>query len=56
METKAKCLKRALETKELPLVCTVKERWKDRKCLDYCAVADNCDYGKMVKEINLKAA
>ena len=56
METKAKCLKRALETKELPPVCTVKERWKDRKCLDYCAVADNCDYGKMVKEINLKAA
>ena len=56
METKAKRLKRALETKELPPVCTVKERWKNRKCLDYCAVADNCEYGKMVKEINLKAA
>ena len=56
METKAKCLKRALKTKELPPVCTVKERWKNCKCLDYCAVADNCEYGKMVKEINLKAA
>lgn len=56
METKAKCLKRALETKELPPVCTVKERWKDRKCLDYCAVADNCEYGKKLKEIILKAA
>ena len=56
METKAKRLKEALESKELPPVCTIKERWKGRKCLDYCAVADNCEYGKMVKEINLKAA
>ena len=56
METKAKRLKRALETKELPPVCTVKERWKNRKCLDYCAVADNCEYGKKLKEITLNAA
>ena len=33
-----------------------KERWKNRKCLDYCAVADNCEYGKKLKEITLNAA
>ena len=56
IEIKAKRLKRALKTKELPPVCTVKERWKNRKCLDYCAVADNCEYGKKLKEITLNAA
>ena len=50
METKAKRLKRALETKELPPVCTVKERWKNRKCLDYCAVAENCEYGIALRQ------
>ena len=56
METKVKRLKKALETKKLPPVCTVKERWKNRKCLDYCAVADNCEYGKKLKEITLNVA
>ena len=33
----------------LPQLCTPKERWNDRKCRDYCAVAGNCPYGRMVK-------
>lgn len=41
----------------LPPVCTAKERWHDRKCLGYCAVAANCPYGRMLKEkIQGKAA
>ena len=49
METKAKRLKEALEKGYLPQLCTPKERWNDRKCKDYCAVAGNCPYGRMVK-------
>ena len=49
METKAKRLKDALEKGYLPKLCSSKERWQDRKCIDYCAVAENCPYGRMVK-------
>ena len=49
METKAKRLKDALEKGYLPKLCSTKERWQDRKCRDYCAVAENCPYGRMVK-------
>ena len=55
METKAKRLKKALETNEIPPMCTVKERWKNRKCLDYCAVAENCDFGRMIKSLDMAA-
>lgn len=47
---KAKRLQAALDNNALPPVCTAKERWHDRKCLGYCAVAENCPYGKMLKE------
>lgn len=49
METKAKRLKDALKKGYLPELCSAKERWHDRKCRDYCAVAENCPYGRMVK-------
>lgn len=49
METKAKRLKDALEKGYLPKLCSSKERWQDRKCRDYCAVAENCPYGRMIK-------
>ncbi len=50
METKAKRLKSALKDSKMPPVCSSKERWKDRKCLDYCAVADNCEYGIALRQ------
>lgn len=56
METKAKKLKKALAEGRLPNRCSIKERWNDRKCKEYCAVADNCPHGKMVKECMVKAA
>lgn len=45
MRTKAERLKQALMTKKMPPVCSSKERWKDRKCIDYCAVAERCEHG-----------
>jgi hypothetical protein len=49
MQYKAKVLNKALETGVIPPICTVKERWNNRKCLDYCQVADHCSYGQKLK-------
>ena len=46
---KAKLLRDALETKTLPPVCSVRERWGDRKCLDYCAARENCPYAQKLE-------
>ncbi len=46
---KAKLLRDALEKKKLPPVCSVRERWNDRKCLDYCAARENCPYAQKLK-------
>lgn len=54
METKARRLKKALETKTLPPVCSLRERWNDRKCLDYCTVAEHCSYAQALKQ-NIEA-
>ena len=43
---KAKLLREALEKKKLPPVCSERERWNDRKCLDYCAARENCPYAQ----------
>ena len=39
-------LKTALENQELPPICAPRERWNDRKCLDYCAARENCPYAR----------
>ena len=46
---KAKLLKTALDTHTLPEICSAKERWNDRKCLDYCNCGSNCPYGLKLK-------
>ena len=46
---KAKLLRDALDKKKLPPVCSVRERWNDRKCLDYCAARENCPYAQKFK-------
>lgn len=46
---KAKLLHEALEKKKLPPVCSVRERWHNRKCLDYCAARENCPYAQKLK-------
>lgn len=56
MEAKARQLKNALEKGYLPKLCSAKERWGDRKCAEYCVVAENCPYGRLVKNSIAKAA
>ena len=43
---KAKILREALEKKILPPVCKIRERWNNRKCLDYCAARENCPHAQ----------
>ncbi|MBR6889209.1 MAG: hypothetical protein IKN16_12330 [Selenomonadaceae bacterium] len=48
---KAKTLREAIATNTLPQLCSVRERWNDRKCLGYCAARENCPYAqRLVKE------
>ena len=43
---KAKLLRESLQKKTLPPICSVRERWQDRKCLEYCAARENCPYAQ----------
>ena len=43
---KAKLLSKAIATKTLPPICSFRERWGNRKCLDYCAGRENCPYAQ----------
>ena len=52
---KAKLLRVALQTNSLPPVCSHRERWGNRKCLDYCAARDNCPYAQSLFATNLAA-
>lgn len=54
MRHKARVLNQALNTGTLPPVCKVKERWHNRKCLDYCQVAEHCPYGWELRESVIK--
>ena len=49
MQKKSQNLQKALAEKRLPPRCSSKERWHDRKCKDYCQVAEHCPYGKVLK-------
>ena len=48
-QAKRQTLESALATKTLPPVCRSKERWGDRKCLGYCAVAATCPYALQLR-------
>ena len=48
---KAKLLRDALERQSLPPVCSHRERWGNRKCLDYCAARENCPYAQSLKGV-----
>lgn len=47
-KTKAARLQNALQKKNLPPVCTAKERWNDLKCQKYCTVAKFCPYAASI--------
>ena len=46
---KAKLLREAIASKTLPLVCSFRERWGNRKCLAYCAARENCPYAQRLQ-------
>lgn len=56
MKAKARKLRVALEDNTLPQRCNTRERWHDRKCTDYCDVAESCPYGKLLKQTASTAA
>ena len=45
---KSKALQDAINSKTLPLVCSFRERWGNRKCLGYCAARENCPYAQKI--------
>ncbi len=48
---KSKILRNAITSNTLPPVCSVHERWGNRKCLGYCAARENCPHAQnLVKE------
>ena len=51
MKKKAEALQQAIEGKRLPPRCRSKERWRDRKCKDYCQVVEHCPYGKTLQQM-----
>lgn len=53
---KAKALKEAMATDEMPKLCSARERWHDKKCQSYCDVANYCDHGQAVKQAMIKKA
>ncbi|MDD4600026.1 hypothetical protein SDC9_20881 [bioreactor metagenome] len=55
-EKKSKALKESLSSHELPPVCKSRERWGDRKCLRYCAVAESCPHGQALLAEDTKTA
>ena len=50
---KARRLQEALDTKKLPAVCSARERWHNRKCLDYCDARHHCPYAREIKVMQL---
>ena len=46
MAEKKHRLDTAIKTGTLPQTCSVSERWQDRRCKGYCAVAFACPHGK----------
>ena len=50
---KAKMLKEALETKKLPPVCSNRECWGGRKCLNFCEARQKCPFAQELQRMKL---
>lgn len=51
LEEKRKTVETALSRDTTPPPCNVRERWNDRKCEKWCAVADHCDHAQKLKHL-----
>lgn len=49
---KAHALKEALRKKEMPAVCSIRERWENRKCMDYCEGRSHCPFALKLMNLN----
>ena len=49
MKTKAERLQKAITENKLPEPCSIKERWNNNKCLNYCDVAEFCPFAQQLK-------
>lgn len=47
---KAKILRNAISNNSLPPICSPRERWHNKKCLDYCAARQNCPYFQLISK------
>ncbi|MBR3723193.1 MAG: hypothetical protein IKN12_10615 [Selenomonadaceae bacterium] len=46
---KAALLQYALKNNKLPPVCNVRERWNNRKCLEFCDAREMCPYSRELR-------
>lgn len=46
---KAALLHEAMKERKLPPICSSRERWHDRKCMDYCDGRANCPYAQRLQ-------
>ena len=46
---KAALLHEAMKERKLPPICSSRERWHDRKCMEYCDGRANCPYAKRLR-------
>ena len=46
---KAALLHEAMKERKLPPICSSRERWHDRKCIDYCDGRANCPYAQRLQ-------
>lgn len=53
---KADALLLALETKQLPPMCSYEENWANRRCRSYCDAVPFCPEGAMMARINYEGA
>jgi len=47
---KASLLQEALKNHKLPPVCNIRERWNNRKCLEFCDARANCPYSRRLQD------
>ena len=46
---KAALLAEAMQSSQMPPVCTARERWNNRKCLEYCDARGECPYSHEIQ-------
>ena len=56
LKAKKEALENAIAAEELPPLCRPRERWNNRKCLNFCEVSAFCEYAQAIKNEKPQAA